>query len=87
MNVQLEKTVELNYQILKIYEIWHYTETTQYNPATGEGDLFAGYMDALFKKKTEASGLPKNCDTKQAKRSYVTDAEKKGGIKLDYDKI
>ena len=49
MSVELQKTVEKNYEILKIYEIWDYPKTTEYNPEIRKEGLFTEYMDAPFK--------------------------------------
>ena len=53
---ELQKTVELGYEIKKIYEVYHWDQTTQYDPASKSGDLFAGYMNTFLKIKQEASG-------------------------------
>ena len=53
---ELQKAVELGYKIIKIYEVYHWDETTQYNPVAKCGGLFAGYMNMFLKIKQEASG-------------------------------
>ena len=58
---ELQKAVDLGYQILKIHEVWHFSENQR-----KEG-LFADYVNKWLKNKTEASGWPKKCTTEAAK--------------------
>ena len=40
-------------------KFWKSTNTvTRYDPKTGEGGLFADYIDTFLKLKTEGSGYP-----------------------------
>jgi len=47
--------VDKGYKILEIHEVYEY-EVTCYDPETGNGGLFADYIDTFFKLKQEASG-------------------------------
>ena len=86
MSVELIEAQKQNYEIKKIYEIWDY-ETTQYNPETREGGLFAEYINNLFVKKVEASGFPDWCVTEEDKQNFVRDVEEAEGVTLDISKI
>ena len=60
---ELQKAVDLGYRILKIHDVWHFSEDQR-----KEG-LFADYVNKWLKNKTEASGWPKNCNTVKATTS------------------
>ena len=87
VTVELKKAVEKGYRILHIDEVWHFAETRQYDPTTGEVGLFTEYIDTFLKMKQEASGWPKECDTKQKRREYISEYETHEGIRLEYTNI
>lgn len=35
-----KKAIEKGYQILKIYEVWHFKNVAQYDPITKSGGIF-----------------------------------------------
>ena len=76
----------MGYKVLKIYEIWHY-KTTQYNQETGEGGLFANYIDKFFAKKTMASGYPPECTSEEDRKLYIEMVKRQEGIDIDPDKM
>ena len=51
--------------------MWQYDTITKYDPSTGDGGLFAQYMNMFMKIKMEASGYPSHCDTDQEKTSTL----------------
>jgi endo-beta-N-acetylglucosaminidase D len=53
---EVRLAVQKGYRIIAIYEVYEYT-VTQYDPKTGHGGLFVGYIDTFLKLKAEASGL------------------------------
>ena len=83
---ELQVAVEYGYKILRIFEIWQY-QTTRYDSNTGQGGIFAGYIDEFFALKTEASGYPRDCSTDEQKDAYMREMEAKEGIKLDQANI
>ena len=87
VSMEVKKAVSLGYEVMKIHEVWHYTETTQYNPVTGEGGLFSSYMDTFITQKMEASGFPSDVNTPEEKTEFIQKIEKEEGIKLDPHKI
>ena len=82
---EVKNAVEVGYKIKKIFEIWQY-KITQYDPSTGQGGLFPGYIDEFFKQKTLASGFPCN-NNPQAMDQYIQDFERSEGVKLDKSQI
>ena len=84
---EVKKAIEVCYRIKKIFEISQY-KITQYDPGTGQGGLFPGYIDEFFKQKTLASGFPLECNNNpRAMDQYIQDFEKFEGIKLDKNQI
>ena len=87
VSVELQEAVNQGYRVMHVDEVWHFEETRQYNPATGEVGLFTAYINTFLKMKQEASGWPEGCDTEAQRRMYIDDYEKHEGIRLDYDNI
>lgn len=81
------QAIDKGYKILKIYEVWHFPETTQYDKETNTGGLFTEYVQMFLKLKQESSGFPKECVTEQQKREYIRLYQENEGILLDYDNI
>lgn len=75
------------YEVIKIYEIYHFEETTQYDSENGDGGLFTDYVNMFLKLKQEASGFPEESKTEEQKRKYICQYKKKEGIQLEYEKI
>ena len=55
---EIQTALRLGYTLKKIYEVYHWEETTQYYPKTREGGLFARYINTFLKFKQEASACP-----------------------------
>ena len=79
--------IEKGYKIIKIYEVYHFPETTQYDRESGSGGLFADYINTFLKIKQESSDWPKECDTETKKRDYIKQYELKERISLDPENI
>ena len=93
---EVKKALELGYELVDIYEVWHYPRSTKYNPETREGGLFTEYIDLFLKVKQESSGWPSNCVsetenvdpvTRRARESYIESYHEKEGVCLDATKI
>ena len=84
---EIQTAVRKGYKVLKIYEVYNFEESTQYNPETGDGGLFTQYVNMFLKIKQEASGFPSECTTEGEKWMYIKQYKLKEGIDLDYDKI
>ncbi|XP_073233328.1 uncharacterized protein [Porites lutea] len=78
---ELQKAVDLGYKILKIYEVWHFSENQR-----KEG-LFADYVNKWLKNKTEASSWPKNGTTEAAKSEYINAYYDREGVQLEPAKV
>ena len=76
---ELDKAVDLGYQVQYIYEVWHFPETCK--------GLFADYVNTWLKIKQEASGWPVEVQTEEQKQTYINDYFKHEGIRLEYAKI
>lgn len=70
---EIQKAVELGYNILKIY---HLRETTQSDSATGESGLFGDYVNLFLKLKQEASSPPPGMKTEEDLDKYIADFKK-----------
>ena len=78
---ELQKAVELGYEIVKIYEVWNFPEDQS------KEALFADYVNKWLKNKTEATGWPKNCVTDEQKHAYITNYYAREGVQLEPNKI
>ena len=87
VTLELDKALEMGYQILERYSAWHFDTVTQLNPITGDKGLWAECMDLWLKVKQEASGYPSPDLTEEEKRRYIEDYEAHEGVKLDPFKI
>ena len=76
---ELEKAVDLGYQVQYIYEVWHFPETCK--------GLFKDYVNTWLKIKQEASGWPEKNMTEEEKQTYIQNYFEHEGIQLEYDKI
>ncbi len=79
VSVELIKAVELGYQILELYQVWHFPETRV--------GLFRQYVQTFLRLKQEASGYPSDCKTEAEKGQYRMQFLKKEGVRLDPDNI
>ena len=85
--LELQKAVELGYVIEKNYEVYHWDETTQYNPKTEKGGLFSEYVNRFLRLKQMASGWPEKCESENAKQCYIDNYKQREGIQLDKHSI
>ncbi|XP_061170447.1 uncharacterized protein LOC133179772 [Saccostrea echinata] len=81
---ELDLAVRKGYRIGRIYEVYHWTKTEQYDEQTQEGGLFTSYINAFLKLKQEASGFPAWCQTQDDCRRYLEQYFENEGIKLDW---
>ena len=78
-SLELNKAVELGYEVQYVYEVWHFDETCE--------GLFKDYVNTWLKIKQEASGWPAGVETEEQKQAYIQDYYEHEGIQLEYDKI
>jgi hypothetical protein len=79
---EVRLAVTKSYKVLQVLEVYEY-QVTQFDPATGEGGLFARYIDTFVKLKAEASGYPSWVTCPEDEDRYVTSFKAKEGIELD----
>jgi len=84
---ELKMALKKGYKILKLYEVYHYPETTRYDKELDAGGFFKGYVHTFLKLKQEASGYPAHCLTDAQKEEYIRYYHEKQGVRLDKDKI
>ncbi|CAC5402776.1 unnamed protein product [Mytilus coruscus] len=78
---------EKGYRVLKVHEVWHFPDSTQYDKKANSGGLFTDYVQMFLKIKQEASGFPLHCTSEEDKREYIRLYKENEGIDLDYDNI
>jgi hypothetical protein len=84
---EIKLAISNGYKVIKIYEIYNYKQSTQFNPETKTGGLFSDQVDLFVKLKTQASGYPSNVITESEKDAYISEVYEKSGIQLDKNKI
>lgn len=84
---EIQKALECGYVILKIYEVYHWDESTKYDVETGSGGLFGEYINLFLKIKQEASGWPDWVQNEEEAIKYIAEYSLREGIQLDRDSI
>lgn len=87
MTDEVKEALSARYKIMNVYEVWHFSEISQYDPSTKEGGVFTQYVNTFLKVKQEASGWPDWCVDESDKQNYIQHYYEREGILLDYDKI
>ena len=80
---ELLKAVDKGYRIIKIYEVYHFSEASY----PDRNPLFAEYVDTFLKLKQESSDLPDWCRTPKDRQRYLDEYRRHEGIALDPDEI
>ena len=83
VSIELFEAMKLGYQLKDVYEIWHFPQSSQYDKSTGQGGIFAGYIDTFLKIKQESSGYPDWCKTEADKIKFKQDYYEAEGIRLE----
>ena len=78
---ELRKAIELGYYVICQFE------SPQYDTRTGEGGLFANYVNTFLRLKQQASGWPDWYVDEPSKQRYIAEYERDEGVRLDADKI
>ena len=84
---ELKQAVIDGYKIQRIFEIWHFPQTSQYNKVIQNDGLFTSYINLFLKGKIEASGLPDNVKTEEEIDTYINEFFASEGIKIDKNNI
>ena len=97
VSVELFQAMNDGYEIMEVYEVWHFQSTLTYDKTNRTSGLFSDYINTYLKLKQEASGYPEGCETEEAKAKFRQDyleaenivleqVEKNGGLR-GYSKI
>ena len=90
-SMELQKALDLGYQLMNIQEVYHYAESAQYNKAEGQTGIFSEFIDFFLRLKQEASDYPtwvKNAsNVEEAKQRYIDTYWAHEGIWLDKENI
>uniref|UniRef100_A0A183C758 DNA-directed DNA polymerase n=1 Tax=Globodera pallida TaxID=36090 RepID=A0A183C758_GLOPA len=78
-HVELNKALELGYQVTDVFEVWDYAEW--------DDTLFRSYVNTFVGLKVQASGWPDGCVTEEQRQQYLDDFWQTEGIRLDPAKI
>ena len=85
---EIKTAVRLGYKIRKMYEVYHWEESTQYDPRRiHEGGLFAQYINTFFKFKQDASSPPDWIKKYDDMSKYIGQYMEKEGVLLDRGNI
>lgn len=87
VSIEVNKAISLGYKVLKMYEVWHWDKTEQYDRVSKQGGLFTEYINLFLKGKQESSGFPSDVHTDQEKSEYIDDYQQNEGIELNKDSI
>lgn len=78
-SVELVKAEEKGYKIARLFEVWHFKNTSE--------TLFSGYVNTFLKTKQEASGFPEWIRTTADEEKYIQDYKQHEKICLNPDNI
>ena len=81
ITIELFEASDRGYKTLDVYEVWHFSETAQYDKASGAEGIFAGFIDTFLRIQQESSGYPDWCMTEQDKIKLMHDYFEAKGIK------
>ena len=84
---EVKMAIRKGYTLLSIYEVWNFTDISQYDPVSKSGGIFTNYVNTFLKVKQEASGWPDWCKSQEDKQQYISQYLEKEGILLDYINI
>jgi hypothetical protein len=84
---EVSKACCKGYVVKKVYEVWHYENTLQYDPLDQEGGLFSKYINTFLKLKQEASGWPNWVQSEADADKYIDSYLEHEGISLDPLKV
>jgi hypothetical protein len=73
---ELLLALDHGYEVLEVMEIWHWERRSN--------ELFAGYVKAFLKSKTEASGWPVECvGNPELQAKFIAEFQAREGVVLD----
>jgi hypothetical protein len=84
---EIMTALDSGYKLVKIYEVYNYTNSAQIDDTTGKGGIFSDHVNLFIKLKAQASGFPDWVKTDEDKMAFVKEFEEKVGVKLEIDQI
>ena len=84
---EIEVAINMGYQIVKIHELLHWSESEMYDVKNKTGGLFTKYINTFLKLKQQASGFPSEISTVEQKKDYIDKYLVHEGIMLDGKEI
>jgi len=75
---ELKIVLSEGYKILKVYEVWHFNNISQYDPITMTGGIFTEYVNTFLKVKQKPSGWPEWCVDEERRKRYIREYQEKG---------
>jgi hypothetical protein len=79
---EIRLAVQHGYKVVEVHEVYEY-QVTRYNPQTGDGGLFAQYINTFLKWKAETSGYPNWVQCPADEDKYISNFQASEGILLD----
>ena len=86
-SIELEQAIKDGYVISKIFEIWDFEETEQYDPNSKTGGIFTTYIDLFLSGKIQASGYPQNVNSDEEKDQFIREFFETEGVTLIKEQI
>jgi hypothetical protein len=83
---EIRLAVQHGYEVVEVHEVYEY-QVTRYDPQTGDGGLFAQYINTFLKLKAEASGYTNWVQCPADEDRYISEFQASEGILLDRDSI
>ncbi len=80
---EIEVALDAGYEIVHIFEVLHWVETEEIDPATGLGGLFTEYINTFLRLKAEASGYPAHAETPAQRVDYVESFLRHEGVAMN----
>ena len=85
--IDLEDALKVDYEVIKVYEVYHFKKSAKYSPGVEGSGLFAEYVNLFLKGKQEASGWPSPNMSSEDKENYIAEYAQVEGIQLDSTNI
>jgi hypothetical protein len=79
---EIRLAVRHGYKVVEVHEVYEY-RVTKYDPQTGDGGLFAQYINTFLKLKAEATGYPNWVQFPADEDTYISDFQASEDMLLD----
>jgi hypothetical protein len=86
-SIEIQQAIKDGYKVEKIFEVWNFTETSQYDPVSKSGGIFTKYINLFLNGKVQASGYPNNVQTEEEKDIFIREFFEAEGVSLIKEEI